>query len=55
MSKTIDISKINLSPKGIGMLVLGIGVLIVVYKLATWGVEKISGTTESVTQSFRTV
>ena len=53
--KTIDISKINLSPKGVAMLVLGIAVLIVVYKVATWGIEKVSGTTESVAQTFRTV
>lgn len=55
MSKTIDISKVSLTPKGIAMLIVGVVVIIGVYKISSWAYTKIAGTAQTASSSFNTV
>ena len=48
MSKTIDISKIQLSAKGIAMLIVGLMLFAVIWKVAEWGLSKVTGGAENI-------
>jgi len=44
MNKNIDLTKVNISGKGILYLIIGIAVLLIAWKVANWGVNRLSGT-----------
>jgi len=44
MDKNVDLTKVNLSGKGIFYLLLGIAVVIVVWKVANWGIDRLAST-----------
>ena len=55
MGKSIDITKVNLSPKGILWLIVGVVVIIGVWQIGNWGFSKLKGTATTVTSRFQSV